>query len=126
MLRVHVQAAGAAHHQQADVRAAEDVAQVLQGRAVLGQGVLGPGAEGVDDHIETLQVGGGQVIQILLNDLRGLCPVPAPDHRGHIQAPAQGLLDDQLTGLAIGAYHCDFHFRYLLFLMAFCLQSLDG
>lgn len=51
VLRVHIQAAGAAHHQQAGVRAGQDVAQVLEGGAVLGQGVLGSGPKGVDDHV---------------------------------------------------------------------------
>ena len=109
MLGIDIQASGAAHHQQTGVRTAENVAQVLEGSAVQGQRVLGPGTEGVDDHIKALQVGGGQIKQVFGDDLAGLRLVLAANHSSHIQLAVQGLFHDQLTGFAIGTDHSDFH-----------------
>ena len=122
MLGIDIQASGAAHHQQAGVRTAEDVTQMLEGSAVLGQRVLGPGTKGVDDHIKALQVGGGQIKQVFGDDLAGLRLVLAANHSSHIQLAVQGLLHDPFTGFAIGTDNSDFHVLVLLIAHAFLVR----
>ena len=74
-----------------------------------GKRVLGPGTEGVDDHIKALQVSGGQIKQVFGDDLAGLRLVLTANHSSHIQLAVQGLLHDQFTGFAIGTNNSDFH-----------------
>ena len=76
---------------------------------MLGQGVLGPGAEGVDDHIKALQICPGQVEQVFLQDFSGGGLVRLPHHGGDIQAPVHGLFHNEFPGFAIGANYSDFH-----------------
>ena len=87
-----------------------------------GKCVLGPGTEGVDDHIKALQVGGGQIKQVFGDDLAGLRLVLAANHSSHIQLAVQGLLHDQFTGFAIGTNNSDFHVFVLLVACVFLVR----
>ena len=125
---VHIQASGAAHHQQTGIGTAEDVAQVLKRGAVLGKGVLRPGAERINDHIKALEICGSQIEEVFLDDLLCLRPVLPTDHGRYIQPPAQGLLHNQFAGFPVGTYHCEFHCfitSIQFYLVLFVLFSFD-
>ncbi|SDP73495.1 hypothetical protein SAMN05216366_1455 [Selenomonas ruminantium] len=56
MFFVHIQASGTANYQKAGVRAAQNVAKVLQGLAVQGECFFSLGTKGVNYHIKALEV----------------------------------------------------------------------
>ena len=66
----------------------------------------GPGAEGVHDRVEALEVVGGQVEQILDDGVLGGGLVLAAHDGGDVEAAIDGFLDDELAGLAVCCNNC--------------------
>ena len=66
-----------------------------------------PGAECVHDRVKALEVVGGQVEQVLGDDVLGDGMVFAAHYRGDVEAAIDGFLDDELAGLAVCCDYCD-------------------
>jgi hypothetical protein len=109
VFRVDIQTARATDHDESGVDAGQNIAQVLETAGMLRKRLGGPCAERVHDHVESGEVGGGQVEQILDYDVLRDGLVVTAHHGGHVMTAFHGFLDDELAFASVRCHNCDLH-----------------